>query len=154
MQKSVWLSQKVRQKTMLYWATKVQISVKWRLLTCLCLLDSFSPLRLVLNITVWEGNFLMVLWTRLCAITEIEIHQSKMFGDPQNPCWFQSAPVLLYQCPEWWTQSSIKALTMKFTRVQLESKVEQQFTIFRLFTKSEQPIFPLYPTPSKSIHNR
>jgi len=21
----------------------------------------------------------------LCAITEIEIHQSKMFGDPQNP---------------------------------------------------------------------
>ena len=26
----------------------------------------------------------MVLLTRLCAITEIEIHQSKKFGDPQN----------------------------------------------------------------------
>jgi len=40
---------------------------------------------------------------------------------------------------------------MKFTRVQLESKVEQQFTIFRLFTKSAQPVFPLYPSPSKSL---
>jgi len=40
---------------------------------------------------------------------------------------------------------------MKFTRVQLESKVEQQFTIFRLFTKSAQPVFPLYPPPSKSL---
>jgi len=53
-------SQKVRHKTMLYWATKAQISVKWRLLTCLCLLDSFSPPGLVLNITVWEGNFLLL----------------------------------------------------------------------------------------------
>jgi len=34
---------------------------------------------------------------------------------------------------------------MKFIRVQLESKVEHQFTIFRLFTKSAQPVFPLYP---------
>ena len=40
---------------------------------------------------------------------------------------------------------------MKFTKVQLQSKVEQQFTIFRLFTKSPQPVFPLYPPPSKSL---
>ena len=43
---------------------------------------------------------------------------------------------------------------MKFTKFQLESKVEQQYPIFRLFTKSAQPIFPLYPPPSKSLHNR
>jgi len=61
MQKSVWLFTEGKAKRMLYWSTKVQISMKWQLLTCLYLLDSFSPLRLVLNITVWEGNFLMVL---------------------------------------------------------------------------------------------
>jgi len=39
---------------------------------------------------------------------------------------------------------------MKFTKVQLESKVEQQYTIFRLFTKPAPPTFPLYPHQKKA----
>ena len=41
---------------------------------------------------------------------------------------------------------------MKFTKVQLKSKVEQQYPTFRLFTKSAQPIFH-YTLPPLSLHN-
>ena len=38
---------------------------------------------------------------------------------------------------------------MKFTKFQLKSKVEQQYPIFRLFTKSAQPIFHYTLPPLK-----
>ncbi len=43
---------------------------------------------------------------------------------------------------------------MKFTKVQLESKVEQQYTIFRLFTKPAPPTFPLYPHQIKALKSK